>query len=109
MPDGPYLRYDDRVPHPERVYLFAPGMVQQIEAYTASAPTQPDSLAGQIWRPWRHVPNSVSEQKLKRDKAKCEVVAHRASVAPDSDPEIKLIRVFSACMEAEGYEPEPAR
>jgi hypothetical protein len=70
-------------------------------------PPHPDSLAGQIARPWRHVSGPVSEQKFKQDQEKCKVIAHQAPVAPAGTPEIKFLAVFISCLKAEGYEPEP--
>jgi hypothetical protein len=52
--------------------------------------------------PWRHLPQPVSEEELKLDKAKC-ALAGKITSSTDS-PEMKFNLVFADCMRSKGYE-----
>ena len=65
----------------------------------------PNSIAGQLARPWRHVTSPVSDQRFAQDKAKCAKMAHTARIDAGT-PEIKFLSVFIDCMKVQGYEPD---
>ena len=51
--------------------------------------------------PWRHLPQPVSDEEFKLDKAKCALAAKMASST--GSPEIKADLVFADCMRSKGY------
>ena len=51
---------------------------------------------------WRHLPQPVSDEELKLDKAKCALAGKTASST--GSPETKFNLVFAACMRSKGYE-----
>ena len=52
--------------------------------------------------PWRHLPQPVSDEELKLDKAKCALAGKMASST--GSPEMKFNLVFADCMRSKGYE-----
>ena len=72
----------------------------------------PKSLAAPLPRPapksvtqqsiWRHLPQPVSEEEFKLDKAKCALAGKMASST--GPPEMKFNLVFADCMRSKGYE-----
>jgi hypothetical protein len=52
--------------------------------------------------PWRHLPQPVSDEELKLDKAKCALAGKMASST--GPPEMKFNLVFADCMRSKGYE-----
>lgn len=82
--------------------LSAVGLICTSTVAGGQAPA-PGSIADQLSRPWRHVPNQVSDSQLKQDQAKCKVIAAQT---PDID-EIKFDVVYLNCLRASGYEPVP--
>jgi hypothetical protein len=65
----------------------------------------PNSLAGQLARPWRHVGEPATEAKAQQDQAKCRLMGQMAPVGAGT-PEIKSMAVFIECLKSEGYQPE---
>jgi hypothetical protein len=70
----------------------------------ASAP-HPNSINGQLERPWYHVAGPVSGAKWQQDQAKCKLTASTAP-ANGGTPEIKFLVTFILCLKAEGYQPQ---
>jgi hypothetical protein len=72
----------------------------------------PKSLAAPLPRPapksvteqsiWRHLPQPVSDEELKLDKAKCALASKMASST--GSLEMKFNLVFADCMRSKGYE-----
>ena len=70
----------------------------------------PKSLAAPLPRaapralnqPWRHIPQPVSDEELKLDKARCSLAAKMALGA--GSPELNFNLVFADCMRSKGYE-----
>ena len=52
--------------------------------------------------PWRHLPQPVSEEELKLDKATCALAGKMTSST--GSPEMKFNLVFADCMRSKGYE-----
>lgn len=67
-------------------------------------PPHPNSITGQLSRPWHHVGSSVTAQRQKEDEAKCKVIA---SIAAPSSDEIKNLVTYINCLRGAGYEPDP--
>jgi hypothetical protein len=53
--------------------------------------------------PWRHLPQPVSDEELKLDKARCSLAAKMALGA--GSPEMKIYLIFADCMRSKGYDP----
>lgn len=68
-------------------------------------PPHPNSITGQLSRPWHHVGSQVSDQRFAQDQAKCKVIG---ASAPENN-EIKFDVIFINCMKAAGYEPDPPK
>lgn len=64
----------------------------------------PNSINGQLSRPWHHVGKPVSAQRQAEDEAKCKVIA---SIAAPSGDEIKYLVTYINCLKAAGYQPDP--
>lgn len=67
-------------------------------------PPHPNSINGQLSRPWHHVGAPVTDQRQVEDQAKCKVIA---SLAAPSGDEIKYLTTFINCLKAAGYQPDP--
>jgi hypothetical protein len=68
------------------------------------APPAPNSIAAQLAAPWRHLPNPVSDQQFKQDKAYCSMMSDMAP--PDAGSiELKRKVTFLDCLRSKGYEP----
>jgi hypothetical protein len=52
--------------------------------------------------PWRHLPQPVSEEELKLDRAKCALAGKMATNT--GSPEMTFNLVFADCMRSKGYE-----
>ena len=52
--------------------------------------------------PWRHLPQPVSEEELKLDRAKCALASKMATST--GSPEMTFNLVFADCMRSKGYE-----
>lgn len=72
----------------------------------APAPPHPNSINGQLARPWHRVGSPVSAQRQAEDEAKCKVVA---SIAAPSGDEIKFLVTYINCLKAAGYQPDPPK
>jgi hypothetical protein len=83
-------------------------IAQQAAELAAGTPPHPDSLAGQMLRPWRHVSGKTDQKKFDQVQAKCKVIALQTPVGAGS-PEIVYLSGLINCLKAEGYEPEPVR
>jgi len=70
----------------------------------SDTPTHPNSINGQLSRPWHHVGSPVTAQRQAEDEAKCKVIA---SVAAPSSDEIKYLVTYINCLKAAGYQPDP--
>lgn len=70
-----------------------------------STPPHPNSIVGQLSRPWHHVGTPVSAQRQAEDEAKCKVIA---GLAPSGD-EIKFLVQYINCLKAFGYQPDPPK
>jgi hypothetical protein len=70
-----------------------------------ASPPHPNSINGQLGRPWYHIAGPVSQAKWQQDQAKCKLTA---SMAPTNGgtPEIKFLVTFIICLKAEGYQPQ---
>jgi hypothetical protein len=73
---------------------------------STSSTLPPNSLAWLMARPWYHVEGPVTDAQFERDKNKCALVAQQAPVEAGT-PWVKYVAVFTTCLRAEGYEPEP--
>lgn len=62
----------------------------------------PNSINGQLSRPWHHVASPVSAQRQAEDEAKCKVIASIAA-----GDEIKYLVTYINCLKAAGYQPDP--
>lgn len=68
-----------------------------------SAP-HPNSINGQLSRPWHHVGSPVTPQRQAEDEAKCKVIA---GIAAPSGDETKYLVTYINCLKAAGYQPDP--
>jgi len=64
----------------------------------------PNSINGQLSRPWHHVGKPVSAERQAQDEAKCKVIA---GLAAQSGDEIKYLVTYINCLKAAGYQPDP--
>jgi len=63
----------------------------------------PNSIVGQLSRPWHHVGTPVSAQRQAEDEAKCKVIAGSAL----DNNEIRFGVQYINCLKAFGYQPDP--
>jgi len=81
-------------------------MAKQAELDALAQTPHPDSINGQLARPWRHFPAPVTEQRFYEDQNKCKLAALQTPVQPAGTPEITHKVAFITCMKGSGYRPE---
>jgi hypothetical protein len=72
---------------------------------TSAAQPHPNSINGQLGRPWFYTAGTVASTKWEQDKARCCVIGNLAP-ANGGTPEIAHLVTFINCLKAEGYQPQ---